>query len=663
MMMPFTCRASTRRELALFADISDPVSRLSLAKPVSELLLNGPLETDAALSALVAYLFDPRAGAILALDEQRHAWLDEPLFTWVGPGNAAPLDDHFAALAAARALAQGNTLADVARNGRFAPRADDAIALAVSALDPSVQAATLESLFADPGPDHTVLALSTVQCGRVLGWTPGLLDCAVAESIVDALLARMSAASPHPHLDQVMRALGPIARSQSSLGKRVLAAAYAGIAAVAPPKRSFLDQVTSISSTRGDIERFKLLPQRELARAWAFVLGYAAPTERTEFISVRDKLLAPPENGDLFGPFVEGLIAVGHVPAVAELAAGILASEAHGVGSALELAAALPLDPLASELTALIDATDPRTRVQAIAAVEMLDDDDNNDDDAIRIDERLAARLWDPSPEVCAAATRTLVARGRTDILADHAANEPDRTRRAIVLVGLGDLSVPSVAELAAGTLAGLDELDTIQPADDAETEVTPVMRLIAETLLATQQGLELTTDLVGGVQDAAGLFALAALPGAERDIGVLAPPEPRMRLAQVTLDVAMNNTDTELGTLALFLLCRMSAGDETIADVVSDALAASNGFGAQMIAALGELRVANEKTGSVLAPFLGADSPIGARITAAAIAGRTLPAEHPAWTQVRELLELGTFARAAAWAALRDRARRQLTP
>jgi hypothetical protein len=657
-MIPFSCRASTRRELALFSDISEPESRIALAKPVSELLLGGPLETDVALSALVSYLFDPRGGAILALDEARTAWLDGPLFTWVGPGNAAPLDDNLAALAVAKALARDNVLADLVRTGRFAPRADDAVALAVSALDLPVQAATLETLFADPGPDPELLALSTVQCGRVLAWSPHLLEWAIAERVVDALLARMSAAHANPHLDQVMRALAPIARTSGPLGKKVFAAALAGLEAAAPPKRSFLEQVTSISGTRGDIERFKELPQRELARAWAFVLGYAAPIDRAEFTTLRDKLLERPDNGDLFVPFVDGLLAVGHVPAVVELAAGMLGSEEHAVSSALGLASALPLDPLASELATLVDASDARTRVQAIAAVEMLE---SNDD--LRIDERLAARLSDPSPEVCAAATRTLLARGRRDLVARHSAKEPHRARRAIVLAGLGDLSVPAVSDLAAGTLAGLEELDTSRPPEDGDAEVTPVMRLIADSLLSTLRGLELTTDLLGGVQDAAGLLALAALPGAERDVGVIAPPEPRLRLAQVTMDVAMNNTDTELGTLALFLLCRMSAGDETIADVVSDALTMSDGYGAQMIAALGELRVATEKTGAALAPFLAPESPLGARVTAAAIAGRALPAENAAWAHVRELLELGTFARAAAWAALRDRARRQLTP
>jgi hypothetical protein len=105
-------------------------------------------------------------------------------------------------------------------------------------------------------------------------------------------------------------------------------------------------------------------------------------------------------------------------------------------------------------------------------------------------------------------------------------------------------------------------------------------------------------------------------------------------------------------------LLAHVSAGDTTLADVIADALAATDGYAANLIAALGEVRVSTPRTGEVLATLLAADQPIGARVMAAAVCGRALPADHAAWAHVRELLGLGTIARAAAWAALRDRAR-----
>jgi hypothetical protein len=113
-----------------------------------------------------------------------------------------------------------------------------------------------------------------------------------------------------------------------------------------------------------------------------------------------------------------------------------------------------------------------------------------------------------------------------------------------------------------------------------------------------------------------------------------------------------------ELGTLALGLLAHVSAGDTTLADVIADALATTEGYAGNLIAALGELRVATPRTGEVLAALVAPNQPLGARIMAAAVCGRALPRGHAAWAHVRELLELGTIARAAAWAALRDRAR-----
>jgi hypothetical protein len=649
-MTLFSSRASTRRVLAL---APDPTERRELAAPVTVQLAGGPVSREDAGAALTAYLLDPRGGALLAVDDARMAWLDGPLFTWLGPGNAAPLDDQLAALFVGPLLARGDKLADEALAARFAPRADDAIALAVGALDLPAQAAALEALFAAPGPDADVLALSAVQCGRALAWSPHLHEWPIAERIVDALLARLAVTSPQPHLDQVMRALAPIARTTGPLGAKVRAAALAGLDALAPSKPSFLAQVQQLGGGRGDLERFKELPKRELARSYAFVLGYASPEERDAFGALRAQVLDRPDAGDLFVPFVDGLLAAGHVPAVTELARAMLEADEPDVRGVLGLAAALPLDALAPELADLLDAPNAAARIDAIAAVELLADDDE-----LHLDERLAGRLADPSPEVCAAAARTLLARGRRDLVARHSAREPHEVRRAVVRAALGDLSVAAVSDLAAATLAGLDEAELA--AGDGAAEVTPVMRLIADSLLSTIGGLEIAAELIGREHDAAGLLALAGVHGAERDVGVLAPPGVRARLAQVTLDVAMHNTDTELGTLALFLLARMSAGDETIADLVADALTVSDGFGAQMVAALGELRVATDKTAAALAPLLAPDQPIGARITAAAIAGRALPSDHPAWAHVRELLDLGTFARAAAWAALRDRARRQ---
>jgi hypothetical protein len=178
--------------------------------------------------------------------------------------------------------------------------------------------------------------------------------------------------------------------------------------------------------------------------------------------------------------------------------------------------------------------------------------------------------------------------------------------------------------------------------------------------LLGSIDGLETAANLIGGVPESAALIALAASIELDRDVGVLAPPAERAHLASVVLRVAgAGSDDPELAALALFLLARVSAGDAVIADVIADALARTEGHAANLVAALAELRVPTPKTAAALAALVASDQPIGARVVAAAACGRALPHDHEGWRDVRELLELGTFARAAAWTALRDRARR----
>jgi hypothetical protein len=657
-MTMFESRAAVRRELALHAD----ADRTALVQPFAEIAGAGPVPATEAIEMLTAYLLDPTGGALLSTSEARAIWLDSPLFGWVGPGNAAPLDDQIAALVVGPVLGKGTAIAPVLAAGRFAPRADDVVALAVASLDLPAQAAALEALFADAGPDAELLALSVTQCGRVLAWAPHLLEWPIAEKIVDALIARLDPSRPRPLLDAVARALGPIAVQPGPLGAKVRTAALAGLAALTKgsstgASTSFLEQVTAIGKTRTipDQDKWMAMPRREVAAACAYVLGFAAPIERAEFTTYRDQVLNRPEADELFLPFVEGMVAAAHVPAIAELVEGLLAGTDAEVATALGLAATIPLDVLADQLVAYLDAPHASQRAMAVSAVELLVSTDDLD-----IDASLALRLGDPSPEVAAAATRTLLARGRRDLVARHSARDPHPVRRAVVLAGLGELSIPVISDLVRGTLDGLDAIDTKAEDPTEDDDVSPITKLIADSLLCSVKGLEVACDLIGGVSDAAGLLALACLPGAQRDIGILAPPQARTMLAQVTIELATENPDSDIGSLAMYLLARMSAGDETIAEVIAGALTATDGYAGNLLGALGELRVATDHTARALAPLLGPDSPLGARVAATAVSGRVLPHGHPAWTHVRELLELGTLARAAAWTALRDRSRRR---
>ena len=630
-------RAAVRRALAELPD----AGQLTLAAAFADLAGGLP----EAGELLAGYLFDPRGGALLATTDARASWLAKPLFTTVGPGNAAPVDDVIAALIAGPILAKGGVLSPVVMKQRFAPRADDAVAIAVAALPRPAQLAALDQLAADGGPDAATLALSTVQCGRVLAWSPHLLEAPIADRIVAALVALLHPTRPRPLLDAVARALGPLAATPGSHGDRIRDAAFAGIeAAHRPPPSSFAAEIASIGKPRTvpDQDRMLALPAREVAAACAYILGYAAPNDRGAFAAHRTLVLDRPDGGDLWQPFVDGLIAGAHVAAIAELAATLLLEGGAGVIAGLGLAAALPLDSIAGELIAMLDTDSPLHRALACAAVELLVEPS--------VDAAVALRLGDPSPEVAAAAARTLVARDRRDLIDDHGAREPHPIRRAIAAAALGDLGVPVIGELVNGLLADLDD----EPAD-----ASPIARLLAETLVGSSDGLETAANLMGGVPETAGLLALALADA--RDVGVLAPPTPRTHLATVALRIATDAASgPELGTLALCVLARVSAGDTTIADVIADALDETEGYAGNLVAALGELRVATPRTSEVLAALVAPDQPLGARVLAAAACGRALAADHDAWRDVRELLELGTIARAAAWSALRDRARRR---
>src|SRR5207253_8568599 len=99
--------------------------------------------------AVSAYLLDRESGAIAAEDG--------PLYTAVGPRAVVPIDDVIAALVAGPRLARDGVLATELIARRFAPRADEAVALAVAELPAAAQEAALEMLFSDPGPDAELL--------------------------------------------------------------------------------------------------------------------------------------------------------------------------------------------------------------------------------------------------------------------------------------------------------------------------------------------------------------------------------------------------------------------------------------------------------------------------------------------------------------------------
>ncbi|MDB4957715.1 MAG: hypothetical protein JWO36_5284 [Myxococcales bacterium] len=582
--------------------------------------MSGPVPANEVLEILTRYVFDPRGDAIVATNSEQLSWLAGPLFMWIGPGNAVPIVDEIAALILGPSLRDRGQLVPIVTERRFAPHADDTVALAIAALDRGAQETVLETLFADPGPDPALLALSTVQCGRTLAWSPQLIDAPIADPIVAALLALLTSRSPKPLLEAVSRVLGPIAKTRTAHGQRVRATALLGLDA--------LDE------------------SAELAASCAHVLGFAAPEDRNAFIAYRSVVLDRPQAEDIFVAFLSGLIAGAHVPAVTELVEAMLAGEDHEAETALGIADALPLDPIAPQLLAELESANPVRRAAAAGAVQLFG--------GPQVDAALAARLFDSAPEVVASATRVLVARGRTDLLAMHITRDDAPLRRSIALAGMGDLRVQTITDLVNAVLSDVEETDI--------SDASPIVRLIGDALITSSSGLEVGAQLIADVPQAVGLLAVAAVAGSERDVGVLAPAPLRDQLSRATLPITYSDEfgDSELGALALYLLARMSAGDAQLGEIIAAAIGGKSQYSGQLIAALGELRVANDQTAGALAPLLAPEQPIGVRVGAAAVCGRVLPYDHAAWDDVRALLSERPEARAAAWRALRDRARRR---
>jgi hypothetical protein len=647
-------RASVRRELALLADCN----RHDLSKPFEELALSTGFDRAKLHALLLEYMLDPLGQAILGVDEDRVQMLMAPLFRWVGPGNAAPVDDVIAALILGPALGADGTLPAALVERRFAPRADELVAVTIAAMEPGAQEAALTALWADKGPEPELLALSAVQCGRALAWTPELLELPIAKQIIDTLLARLDPAYAQPHTFAVARALAPIAAHTSPFAVRIRDAALAALHSLesAPPP-TFSQQIMVIAAPRTPgLERWLSQPRREVAQAGAYILGFASPRDREAFTAAQGTVLDHPEGTNLVRSFLDGVLASAHVEAAADLVTGLLAGTEGQSGAALDVAARIPLDSLANVLLAQVDGELATQRVYACKAVELIANDADVD-----IDAALAMRLGDSSAQVAAAAARTLVERGRNDIVGRHSAREPHPVRRAVALAALGEIDVPTIGELVMGTLEALQVTAGPQSTttEDSDEGISPITALIHDALLCSVDGLDAATSLIEAAPDAVGVFALACAPDPTRDVGILAPPGERSRLARATLNVSFANPGAEIGALALYLLGRMSCGDGAIADLIAKAFESTDGYAQNLLAALGELRVATAATGMAVGALLGSGNALPERIAAAAISGRALPRDHAGWNDVRTLLTEGTLARAAAWSALNERARR----
>ena len=643
-MSELSSRAAVRRATLLTPD----GARGALLPLLTTERVAHPLTPDAVVGRLMHYLLDSKGRAILGVDDELAAWLDgSVLLRLCGPGAAVPIHDDLAAVLVAPVFSEAPELPPILAKWRWSPRADVLIAATISILEPAAGERALTALRA-PGLDEETVHQALLQAGRALAWSPHLHDTATGEAIIGELVRLLDRASPRPLLAQLVHALGPIARAGTTQGERARMHAQAQLGAAVDRLREaiaptgFAAQLAAIDRTAGreDLERMKLRPDWEHAEYAAHVLGAAAPSDVegfTEWHAMAERLW-----GDLplMPAFLDGLVQSANVRPVAELVLAMSQGDEDDRALAADLACQLPVDDAQPALLALIEDSRAPVRVSALRALALVGDL-----------EPIMKRLDDPSPEVAAAASLALVEHGERDRVRTRRPDDPNLVRRAAVFAATGATDTQSLGELTVALLEQLGELD--EHDDLAES---PLVEALAAAVFTSPRGLERAVALVTGIPEALPLLAIAVPRDVDQQPGLIAPPAPRAALEEAL--APMLGSDDEGAAIALGLLAALSCGDDALARRIAAALDATEGYAGQLLVALAEVRARTAEGAAALAPLLAADAPLLGRIYAAAGAGRILPVDHPAWADVRALLEMGTNARAGAWASLRDRVR-----
>lgn len=639
-------RAALRRAALLVPD----GDRLSLLPLLAQDATVAPLTPAVALERLLHYLLDPLGRAILGVDEQLAAWIARsPLLRPCGPGAAVPVSDDLAAVLVAPMLARHDELPEVLVKWRWSPRADEVIAATVATMEPAAGARALAKL-REPGPHEELVHQAALQAGRALAWAPHLHDLDDARAVVGELVKLLDRSSPRPQLAALMAALGPIARAQTPLGDTVREHALAQLgAAVArlhegaegDAPKGFAAELAALDRPSGEaaLARMKAMPDWEHAEWCAHLLGAAAPDDPDAFVDWHRTCSGLFGDLPLFPAFLDGLVQRAAAGPMATLVAAVAAGDDDDRAFAADLSTQLPLDEAEPALRALLEDSRPAVRVSAVRGLTLVGAVD-----------AIAAHLGDPAPEVAAAAAAALIELGEGARLAEHA-DDPNELRRAAIAAAGGAHDTETLGELASRLI---DQLDAASSSEDLEG--SPLLDALGTALFTTPEGLHRTAALIGGIPEALPVVALSVPRDDQQQPGVVAPPGPLAELTE-SLDEVLA-ADDEPAALALGILAGLSCGDDALARRIAAALAATSGYAGQLLVALAEVRCRTAEGAAALAPLLAADQPIAGRIYAGAAAGRVLPVDHPAWADVTALLELGIYARAAAWASLRDRVR-----
>jgi hypothetical protein len=634
-------RASVRRLLALYPDAGRAELRSTLIEPE----LAGPV--DDLERRFGDYLLDP-CGMPLVGDE---AWFAGSLLLRpLAPGCAVPIGDDVAAIVSAPRWLDGARLGDALLHGRFASRADEAVAAAVAQLPAEAALAAIHQLAAEPGPDEAQLHLALLQAGRALAWRRDLLDGAGA--IVDRLLALLDRRSPRPLLQALCGILGPLAATAPAVRTAVLERARAARGQIEGRRSGdggFLAELQALDRPRTmpDEDFYLTLPDREVMEAASEILGRSAEDlDRDAFGALQAEVLEGELGSAMMPRFVDGLISAAALEPLTELVAHLLRDPDHEPRSlGLHIAAQIPIDECADAFVASLEDRRAELRARAVLAVRML-----RAEVAVPA---LVRRLDDPDPGVCARAGLALVELGQDAVIRERRmpgelAIGKTRERTAAVLAALPDPSL-EVAGVLLPLVAGRAEV-----ADDPADE--PLVEAATALVRGSADGIRIAAAFVREIPDALPIIALA-LAGTDDDpTPVVLRAELRAELASALDPIIDGGGDA--GFLALETLARFSPGDGALIERIAAMAAREDGYAQHVLAALAYVRRRSERAAEVLAPLLEDREHLPATVLAAGVAGVALPVDHRLWDQVRELLAMGTHAAAAAHVALVARRR-----
>jgi hypothetical protein len=644
--------AGIRRLRALYPQGRRSGARATAVRPE----ISGLSSTEELEQRFADYILDPTGRPIVARAAADEHWFASSLLLdVVAPANAVAVGDDIAAIIAAPKLVTNERLSERLMQHRFAPRADDAVAAAVTLLPLERARTTVLELALQPGRDEDLIHLALLQAGRALAWRPELLEAENIGPVVDTLLGLLDRKNANPLLNSVAPILGAMAAVPSSVGKHVRDAIidkFGGARSKVVDRRtssSFSGEFKALDQARAipDEDYYQTLPDRNLLEACARALGRATENMgHNAFVTLQSAILEGELAGALLPSFVDGLIEAASIEPLSQLVSHLLASpDAESRMLALQIGTQIPLDGCTDAYLHCLEDGRKQVRAAATRAVVFLEPE--------QAVPALVARLDDPEPSVCAAAATALALLGQEDVVRSRDvprefAIGKSRERTAAARAAVGDTSTEVISILLPLVAEEVEHA--------TEGEATELLAAFATALRKTPDGIRLIGELAGEIREILPLLVLA-LVADDGSAAVTLPAELRAELAKV-LDPIIDGEDDESGVFGLQLLARFSLGDAAMLERILAFGERVEGRAGEVLNALAHVQRRSPRAGKLIGPLVADHEHLPGAVTAAAVGGFVLTDGDPAWGKIRELYGLGTLATAVVHSALVNGAR-----